>query len=164
MAVGIKKPKDQLLSPVAMDMTPMIDCVFQLIIFFMLAIDLSQQDLEDLVLPLSQMALKDENPEEGRLYVNISRKGEYVLTRRKLELKDLEVALKLKNDLPRPNNAPTRDKDGLSERPLLIRADEASEFKHVQKVMRVCATEGLKIWKLELAASQPQKAEDEKTN
>ena len=34
-----------------MDMTPMIDCVFLLMIFFVLVIDLSQQDLEDLILP-----------------------------------------------------------------------------------------------------------------
>ena len=36
---------------VAIDMTPMIDCVFLLMIFFVLIIDLSQQNLEDLVLP-----------------------------------------------------------------------------------------------------------------
>ena len=34
-----------------MDMTPMIDCVFLLMIFFVLVIDLSQQSLEDLILP-----------------------------------------------------------------------------------------------------------------
>jgi len=30
-----------------MDMTPMIDCVFLLMIFFVLVIDLSQKNLED---------------------------------------------------------------------------------------------------------------------
>jgi biopolymer transport protein ExbD len=36
---------------VEMDMTPMIDCVFLLMIFFVLVIDLSQKNLEDLILP-----------------------------------------------------------------------------------------------------------------
>ena len=39
---------------VDMDMTPMIDCVFLLMIFFVLVIDLSQKNLEDLILPLQQ--------------------------------------------------------------------------------------------------------------
>ena len=63
-------------SPAAlrMNMTPMIDIVFQLIIFFMIVIDMSQKDLEALELPMSKTAVEDE-PEEGRLYVNINRSG-----------------------------------------------------------------------------------------
>ena len=37
-----------------MDMTPMIDCVFLLMIFFVLVIDLSQKNLEDLILPRAE--------------------------------------------------------------------------------------------------------------
>ena len=44
----MKSGRDQILDPPAFDMTPMIDIVFQLIIFFMIVIDLSQKDLEDL--------------------------------------------------------------------------------------------------------------------
>ncbi len=48
-----------------MDMTPMIDCVFLLMIFFVLVIDLSQKDMEDLILPMAQYAVPDENPPDG---------------------------------------------------------------------------------------------------
>lgn len=156
----IKNSREQLLDPPEMNMTPMIDIVFQLIIFFMIVIDMSQKDLEDLVLPMSMMAMEDE-PEEGRLYVNINRKGEYIMTRAKLSINDLEQQLKLRVDLPRPDNKPVRDAMGLAERPILIRADQVTEFKHIQKVMYLCGKEGLKIWKVELAAGQAKKDEDE---
>jgi len=158
--MGMKSPREEILNPPEMNMTPMIDIVFQLIIFFMIVIDLSQKDLEALVLPISTMAMEDE-PEEGRLYVNINRKGEYIMTRETLSLDDLEKELKVRVDLPRPEGKAIRDKDGLAERPILIRADQASEFKHVQKVMFLCGKEGLKIWKVELAAGQAKKDEDE---
>ena len=156
----MKKPKDELTDPPNFDMTPMIDIVFQLIIFFMIVIDLSQQDLEDLVLPMSKTAMEDE-AEEGRLYVNVNRKGEYIMKRQALTLNDLETQLKLLVDKPRPNNLPVRDKMGLAERPILIRADMVSEFKHIQKIMYICGKEGLKIWKVNLAAGQAKKEEED---
>ena len=155
-----KQRKAILSADLQMNMTPMIDIVFQLIIFFMIVIDLSQKDLEDLVLPMSKMAMDDE-PEQGRLYVNINRKGEYIMTRATLSLEDLERELKVRVDMPRPEGKPVRDKDGLAERAILIRADQASEFKHVQKVMYLCGKEGLKIWKVELAAGQAKQDDDE---
>jgi len=134
--------------------------VFQLIIFFMIVIDLSQQDLEDLILPNSKMAVEDEE-EEGRLYVNINRSGEYIVKRQSLSINDLKGMLGLMVDAPFTDGRPVRDSMGLAERPILIRADQASEFKHIQKVMYVCGQEGIKIWKVNLAAGQDSRAEEE---
>ncbi len=142
----------------ALDMTPMIDVVFQLIIFFMIAIDMSQQDLEDLQMPKSVQAADDKDPEEGRLYVNVNRKGDYIIKRQPMTIDELEANLRARVFLPRPKGLPVKDKDGLAERPILIRADRATEFKHVQKVMYKCALEGLKVWKLELGVSQDEQA------
>ena len=147
----MKSGKDELMDPPEMNMTPMIDIVFQLIIFFMIVVDLSQKDLEDLRLPMSKMAVEDD-PEEGRLYVNVNRRGDYILRRQKLSLDALESMLKFRVDAPRRDGKPTRDEMGLATRPILIRCDHVAEFKHVQKIMYVCGKEGLKIWKVELAA------------
>ena len=38
--------------------------------------------------------------------------------------------------------------------PLLIRADQNTPFKYVQKVMEFCGLEGIQIWKVQLAASE----------
>ena len=46
MSKQTKKVQEEL----DMEMTPMIDCVFLLMIFFVLGIDLSQQDLEIVII------------------------------------------------------------------------------------------------------------------
>ena len=38
--------------------------------------------------------------------------------------------------------------------PLLIRADQSTPFKHIQKVMELCGREGIQIWKVQLAAAE----------
>ena len=63
---------------VEMDMTPMIDCVFLLMIFFVLVIDLSQKNLEDLILPRAQFKEPDESPPENRPIINVLQNGTVV--------------------------------------------------------------------------------------
>ncbi len=142
------------LPAIEMDMTPMIDIVFQLIIFFMLISDMSQQDLAELQLPLAVTAVKDEN-QEGRMIVNILTDGSIMIKRTpygSLEDKNSENALRayLLTEVQKGK----RDKDGLSERALLVRADKATQFKEVQKVMRICGEMGIQIYKVQLAAAQ----------
>ena len=43
--------------------------------------------------------------------------------------------------------------------PVLIRADEATPFKMIQKIMELCGKKGIQIWKVELAAKQPEDAQ-----
>ena len=52
------------------DMTPMIDMTFLLIIFFIIVNDMSQKDLEELKLPIAMMAGHDEPP-ENRPVLNV---------------------------------------------------------------------------------------------
>ena len=137
-----------------MDMTPMIDIVFQLIIFFMIVSDMSQQDLAELVLPMADMAIDDE-AEPGRMIVNILPNGEIEIKRNRygtLSNKDAENALRayLLTEVQKGE----RDADNLSERSLLVRADKQTQFKEVQKVMAICGETGIQIYKVHLAAAQ----------
>ncbi|MHC4844826.1 MAG: ExbD/TolR family protein [Planctomycetota bacterium] len=148
-----RKSQDQNASK--MDMTPMIDVVFQLIIFFMLVTDLTQQDLAELKLPMAQMAQKDET-EEGRMVINIKKDGTIEIKRvpyATLDDPNTVVAMRtfLSNEVLKGDKEP----DGTSERALLIRADEFTEFKHVQKLMRLCGENGIRIYKIHLAAAEP---------
>ena len=61
-----------------MDMTPMIDCVFLLMIFFVLVIDLSQKNLEDLILPRAEFQEPDDEPPENRPILNVLQNGTVV--------------------------------------------------------------------------------------
>src|SRR5690349_20360277 len=44
---------------IQMNMMPMIDCVFQLILFFMIMTDLSKKELEELYLPKCEIGVPD---------------------------------------------------------------------------------------------------------
>ena len=140
-----------------MNMTPMIDVVFNLIIFFMIVTDLTQQELEDLVLPKADKCQKDENPEDKRMIINITRPGHYVVKRRDCGVVD-DCIDEIRRHLAAQVKFFPREEDGASEQPILIRADKETEFKYVQKVMQICGEEGIKIYKIELACSVEEDA------
>ena len=142
-----------------MNMTPMIDVVFLLIIFFMIVPDLTQQELEDLVLPKADQAAKDENPPEKRMIINITRPGHYVYRRNDLGIVDNCID-QIKGHLYSMVEFFPREDDGCSKQPILIRADKKTLFKYIQKVLQVCGEEGIKIYKVELACSV-DRVEDE---
>jgi biopolymer transport protein ExbD len=159
----MKLSKTQADGDVAMDMTPMIDVVFQLIIFFVLITDLSQKELEDLKLPVAQKAVEDKpNPEDKRAIVNIRQDGTIVVKREviydpeKDDYAPLERFLSQKAQQMRQEPLP-EDPNGkkFPSDPVLIRADENTPFKMIQKIMEVCGKQGIQIWKIELAASVP---------
>ncbi|MCB9883315.1 MAG: biopolymer transporter ExbD [Planctomycetes bacterium] len=60
------------------DMTPMIDMVFQLIIFFIVVLDFTQKDLEDLDPPSVRNGAVEDKPDPERLLINVTRYGEIV--------------------------------------------------------------------------------------
>jgi len=139
---------------VKMDMTPMIDVVFQLIIFFMLVTDMSQQDLAELKLPYAQTAQKDEMM-KGRLTFNIHRDGQIEVKRdKKGSMDDASTQNWVRAYLQREVAKGKLEPDGTSDRAIIVRADHNSEFKHVQKILRVCGENGIRIYKIHLAASQ----------
>ncbi len=137
-----------------LDMTPMIDVVFQLIIFFMLVTDMSQQDLAELKMPFAATAAKDELM-KGRLTFNVLKSGEIEIKRaRKGTMDEAGTQEEVRGYLVREVAKGRKESDGTSERAILIRADKDTEFKHVQKILRVCGETGIRIYKIHLGASQ----------
>jgi biopolymer transport protein ExbD len=144
-----------------MNMTPMIDVVFLLIIFFMIITDLTQQELEDLKLPVAEKAVEDKpNPEEVRPIINIDYRGEIRVKREVIYDPETEDYSKLEGFLANAASKMDTEFDEttgaeLPDNPLLIRADQVTVFKELQKVMEICGKEGIRIWKIEIAAAQP---------
>ena len=147
--------KDSSEAPIEMDMTPMIDCVFQLIIFFMLINDMTQKELEELYLPQAVVAAADKpNPKDLRPIVNIPSSGEIWVKREKYyDPKQDDKYKKLKDYLARmaaampkePLNPANPGGPKVPANALLIRADQATPAKYIQKVMEVCGTQGIQI-------------------
>ncbi len=158
---------------VEVDMTPMIDMTFLLIIFFIIVNDLSQQELEELKLPVAKMAGHDDPP-PGRPILNVLPDGTIVWKRRKLFWDGMDTMgrqdpirkgrpdyyWKLADTL-RDEVVPFMKKEfdenlqkELVDDPILIRADRNTPFKYIQRIMEVCTREGILIWKVQLAASE----------
>ena len=145
-----------------MNMTPMIDVVFLLIIFFMIITDLTQQELEDLKLPVAEEAVEDKpDPKTVRPIINIDYRGEIKVKRetvydpedsdsRQLEGFLADSARKMPKEVDEDLGVP------LPDNPLLIRADQVTPFKELQRVMEICGKQGIQIWKVEIAAAQPE--------
>ena len=155
---------------VDMDMTPMIDCVFLLMIFFVLVIDLSQKDLEDLILPKSNYAPTDENPPDLRPIINVTQNGSVVWKKNFYYTPDQgknlsgvdEMLARIKNELPDSEKEVQTIAGRQVEKvntPVLIRADKWTEWHHVGKFMTSCSQPQAAFWKLELAMSEKDKEE-----
>lgn len=157
---------------VKLDMTPMIDCVFLLIIFFVLVIDLSQQDLEDLILPKAEYAVPDDKPPEVRPILNIMQDGRVLYKRNtiydpatqgqnftELERQLVHFRENLARDKTEEPIGPGGKMVTVVNDPILIRADKWTEWHYVGKVMEQCAKPSVAFWKLELAMSEIDKEE-----
>jgi len=134
------------------DMTPMIDVTFLLIVFFMIVVDLTQQDLVLLQLPKSEMGEQDKNPEKNRVTVNVtfdpeSLQSEIIVKRQTMTLDEL------KDHLYPIAQSKKNKKTKFSEIPILIRCDKEAPFRKVQEIMQVCANKDVQIYKVLLAAS-----------
>lgn len=153
-----------------MNMTPMIDVVFLLIIFFMIITDMTQQDLEELKLPLAIEADEDKpDPKEVRPVVNIMWDGRMVVKRKDIytpeqeeNYSQLEGYLADQSSKMEKEHFNKEAQTGpmIPAGKLLIRADENTDFHFIQKVMEICGKKGIQIWKVQLAAATPEK-EDE---
>lgn len=167
-AGGKPKPDEK----AEMDMTPMIDCVFLLMIFFVLVIDLSQKDLEDLILPKAIHVEEDKNPPENRPIINIMQDGtvmykgnpQYVPEVHKENYQPmLDILSNWKSDPNMELNGEWKTfgknrKIWLCDDPVLIRADKWTEWHYVGKFMMACSqSKDCAFWKLELAMSEEDK-------
>jgi biopolymer transport protein ExbD len=148
-----------------LDMTPMIDCVFLLMIFFALVIDLSQKDLEDLVLPQAEFSVPDEQPPENRPVVNVMQDGRVkcqgtLYWDPQSPRSDAETAIsRLALHLREFVRATRRDRSRapLSDEPVLIRADKWTRWEHVATVIEGFRTPSAGFHRLELALSEVDK-------
>ncbi len=154
-------------------MTPMIDCVFLLIIFFVLVIDLSQQELEDLILPKAEFAEPDDKPPENRPIINITQDGRMIYKRNvyfdpKVDGENYDKVIPLlvtwKDTVAKQENIKKQTVGGgmtmtIIDEPVLLRADKWTEWHYVGKFMEKCTYKDAAFWMLELALSEVDKEE-----
>ena len=131
-----------------MNMTPMIDVVFQLLIFFILVTELQNRDFEELTLPRADQAEADTEPPAGRTTINVKLnrlgKEEVWVMGNEYSLDALKARLTAEAEIYMEGPFSTK--------PILIRADMKAQYKAVQDVMQACIESN--IWKLSFGASK----------
>ena len=161
-----------------MDMTPMIDCVFLLMIFFVLVIDLSQKNLEDLILPRAEFhgAGRSAAP-DNRPIINVLQNGTVIYGGQVFydptvdgkdytKIKELLLAIRTKGVAEKTLKLVQKDVGGASaeviDDPILIRADKWTEWHYVGEIMKQCSQPNIAFWKVQLALSDQDKETGEK--
>jgi len=125
-----------------MNMTPMIDCVFLLNLFFMTVTEITRQDmLEDVILPDIKASRPDENPEPQRLVLNVLKDGRIFVGGAARSDQWLYDALAIEARL-------SRNSTGISDRTVLVKVDERAPFKYVRKLIGICVDKNIRIWRI----------------
>jgi biopolymer transport protein ExbD len=171
---------------VYMNVIPMVDIMFLLLLFFMLTADFGRRELEEVELSSGQTIKEDKQEEaKGRLTINIFHtptKGEtgivcaafdamqpcrershwHVAIRgRKLGSKQLEqwaldAAADHKRTKEGKSEAEAKDRKVTTDLRVMVRADKRAPFEFVQVVMEKLGAAG--IYRLEYGASEPMAA------
>ncbi len=142
---------------IGFNMTPMIDVVFQLIIFLMLANDMSRKEIEDLVLPEAMNAAEDMgDKEKSRLIVNLMKAEDGGPPLLKVKGNEMDLAAFAQFLAPFADQSREDEQPRASDLFILIRADRRSRWQDVQWVMQVCADPKIRVYKLQMATHRTQ--------
>jgi biopolymer transport protein ExbD len=120
------------------EMTPMIDIVFLLIIFFMVASQFAQQSILDLNLP-EEKGEQDTNPQTTGLVINIREDGAIILDTDTPPLTLVLLEERIEKAVA---------KGGIPWQSLLIRADQHASTTVLNDVLRILNKHGFSATRL----------------
>ncbi len=153
-----------------LNMTPMIDITFNLVIFFMLTLDLSQKEFVEVDLPVATQGVEDDprkvTDEIPRFVINLTADGNvqfkgntYALSSANAAdqdkaLEDLRTYLRALVANPK-----WREADGASKVSVMVHGDRSAKWQYVQWIMQACANPTIKIYKIQFAIKHDVKDE-----
>ena len=124
-----------------MDMTPLIDCVFLLLVFFMVTTVFKQPYSLQVELPEATQA---QVVEEKKLVASITADGRMEINRHPVTLENLEQVLQ-------------REKVGTHSLTLVVRTDKKTRHRHLLDLFEVAKRVGIE--KIPLATDNPTEAD-----
>lgn len=125
------------------DMTPMIDVTFQLIIFFLVASNLAQQEIQiDLTLPEAASGRQSDEDQTRRVTVNVLADGQIMLGSQPVEPGELSRRIEYEA------------RQGSQELELRIRSDRQVPYRFVEPIMTASAKSG--VWKVTFAVTKKE--------
>lgn len=125
------------------DLTPLIDVVFLLIVFFMVAAEFSNVEFEELTLPVADQAREANFVCGPVVTVNVLADGRVRVRGRSFAKGASEEGLQLRDYLRTEVAGHGRDTAGASTLRLNVRADAAADFGHVQEILDACCSNAI---------------------
>ena len=172
-----KRPKAVAEESISPNLIPMIDIMFLLLLFFMLSADMSQRELEEVVLPQANQVKENSNVKvENEVTTNINihhstPKGVscaiyanggvcrepthwlWAIRGHDYTAATIKDQLQVEAQLHMETVKDVKASKILSALKILIRADSGAPYGDVQKVIELCGSVG--IYKVEVAAAKP---------
>lgn len=126
------KIKEQPEEEIGFQMSPMIDIVFQLIIFFMVVSTFNQLQVEeDIIVPIAFYS-KEKEVTPGEMLINVKSNGKYVVNQREYDERTLADLI-----------FTTTKKNPDIQLYITIRADKRTPHKYVLKAIKACSEAGV---------------------
>ena len=134
------------------DLTPMIDMVFQLVAFFMVLINFSQVDQDQVIkLPYSDLVKPPEEARENILTLQIKEDGNVILGGETIKMEGLER--KLRQEIAVIRNEKRKPADTI----IIIRADGKSKHGKVQDLIEICQQVQFQHFALRATQEKPKR-------
>lgn len=142
----MRKQRRQSSEEAGLNMTPMIDMVFQLIIFFVCTVEMDRQSMdESIVLAMAPHGPPVEVKDPRTIYVDVNAQGRISISRRFMDVNFLRSLVR-KAVAEYGANVP-----------VVIEGDHRTRHEDVRRVMDACAAEGL--WRIRFAAVREKAGE-----
>lgn len=135
------------------NLTPMLDLVLQLVMFFMVVTSFVQEDLSDKIkLPVAAQAKPLTAKDTNFIFLNVDKTGNVLVSTGEPKTTDAEIQFYLKQQA---KNHPQGEKKALDEVTVIIRADREARFTHIHRTMMAIRKAG--YHKLQLRAQVADK-------
>jgi len=131
------------------NMTPMIDVVFLLIIFFLISSHLTRQEKQvKLQLPIATTGAHPAEMKEARLVINLLGDGRILIN--EVEVAAGSLGARIAATLAR---VPVNERADFEIR---VRSSRDTPYKFVQPIMNACVKQG--VWNITYAVNRPEDA------
>ncbi|ASV76008.1 Biopolymer transport protein ExbD/TolR [Thermogutta terrifontis] len=132
------------------DMTPMIDMTFQLIAFFMILINFSEGDQNQLIrLPASELAKPPDTAPAWPITLQMTARGTVFYGVDEFTMENLRPVLEVEKELISRRGGDFRNTT------IIIRADRYAKTGRVQELIRLCQTVGFEKFTLRAKQESP---------
>jgi biopolymer transport protein ExbD len=139
------------------NLTPLLDLVLQLVMFFMLCANFVMEQVNDsIVLPKAQMARPMDTDDRHFLFLNVDEGGRLLVPGRNPLIGPVEISGYLKREFEDAKRRTRPDAQGKSEvrTKVVIRAHEKVKYAHVYSLMKNCQSVGFRNLELRAIINQ----------